>query len=147
VGNASEIIAIVPRAVGSTFPPITCDATDTASVRREWEVEDAQPGHTNGSISESYAIGLGLGLDCALVTPQLIAYAGTYYVAHDMDFVLQALGKEKLSYMYVVSVPLTSGTTPRPRLKYITADSLMAQFLEAPTLHSFRYSSPTFKTN
>lgn len=107
MGNDSDIVAIVPRAVGSTFPPITCDATDAASTRREWDIAGAQPGYANTSISESYAIGQGLGLDCALVTPQLIPYAGTFYVAHDMDYVLQKLGNQKLSYLYVLAVPLT----------------------------------------
>jgi pimeloyl-ACP methyl ester carboxylesterase len=99
VGNGSDIIAVVPRGVGSTFPPITCDTSDLASMRTLWEIQGTLPGYTPRSSLESYTIGQNLGLDCGLVTPDLIPYVGTVYVAHDMDFVRQALGLEKLSYL------------------------------------------------
>lgn len=97
-------MGIVPRAVGSTFPPITCDATDAISDRRYNEFMDALPGYTNKSLVESYAVGKAIGLDCASVTPDLIPYAGTVHVARDMDYVLQALSQDKLSYLYVSSI-------------------------------------------
>jgi pimeloyl-ACP methyl ester carboxylesterase len=99
VGNESDIIAVIPRGVGSTFPPITCDASDLASMRTLWEIQGTLPGYTPRSSLESYTIGQNLGLDCGLVTPDLIPYVGTVYVAHDMEFVRQALGQEKLSYL------------------------------------------------
>lgn len=43
-------------------------------------------------MAETYLLGQSLGLDCATVTPKLLPYIGTVYVAHDMDFVRQALG-------------------------------------------------------
>ena len=99
VGNDTDIIAIVPRGVGSTLPAITCDASDLTAYQRLWEIEDTLPGYTPFSTAESYAIGQSYGLDCALVTPDLVPYVGTIYAAHDMDFVRQALGQEKLSYI------------------------------------------------
>ena len=99
VGNDSDIIAVVPRGVGSTFPPMTCDATDLDATRRLWEIQDALPGYTRKSAAESYALGQNLGLDCASVAPDILPYIGTIYAAHDMDFVRQALGQEKLSYL------------------------------------------------
>lgn len=99
VGNDTDLIGIVPRAVGSTFLPITCDATDFAFTQRSKDITDPQPGYTNKSLGESYAVGEGLGLDCGLVTPDLIPYVGTVHVAKDMDYVLQALGQDKLSYL------------------------------------------------
>ena len=99
VGNDSDIIAVVPRGVASTFPPMTCDATDLDATRRLWEIQDALPGYTRKSAAESYALGQNLGLDCASVAPDILPYIGTIYAAHDMDFVRQALGQEKLSYL------------------------------------------------
>lgn len=99
VGNDTDIVGVVPRAVGSTFPPVTCDATDDIAMRRSEAIVDAQPGYHNASLSESYALGEALGLDCGLVTPDLVPYVGTVFVARDMNHVLQALGQDKLSYL------------------------------------------------
>ncbi|KAI9786524.1 MAG: hypothetical protein M1816_007906 [Peltula sp. TS41687] len=101
VGNDTDLIGVVPRAVGSTSPPITCDVTDSAATRRFDEFEGSQPGYSNKSLVETYAVGKALRLDCGLVTPDLIPYVGTVHVARDMDFVLQALGQDKLSYLGV----------------------------------------------
>lgn len=100
VGNDVDLVGIVPRGVGSTFPPITCDATDLASAQRYRDITDSQPGYTDKSLNESYAVGGLLELDCDLVTPSLIPYVGTVHVAKDMDYVLQILGQDKLSYLY-----------------------------------------------
>lgn len=98
-----DIIGVVPRAVGSTFPPITCEATDAIAAQRTADILNALPGYTNASLGETYAAGEAIGLDCGLVTPNLIPYVGTVHVARDMDYVLQALGQDKLSYLYVAS--------------------------------------------
>ncbi|KAF7512022.1 hypothetical protein GJ744_002735 [Endocarpon pusillum] len=99
VGNDVDLVGIVPRGVGSTFPPITCDATDLASAQRNRDITNSQPGYTDKSLNESYAVGKSLELDCDLVTPSLIPYVGTVHVAKDMDYVLQILGQDKLSYL------------------------------------------------
>ena len=99
VGNGSDIIAVVPRGVGSTFPPITCDVTDLAYIRGLWDFRNTLPGYTRVGVAESYAIGRQLGLDCDLITPDLIPYIGTVFIARDMEFVRQALGQQKLSYL------------------------------------------------
>lgn len=99
VGNDTDVIAIVPRGVGSTFPPITCDASDSSASQRFRDINDAQPGYANTSLSETYALGKALGLDRGSVTPNLIPYVGTMHVARDMDYVLNVLGQDKLSYL------------------------------------------------
>ena len=99
IGNDSDIIAVVPRGVGATFPPMTCDATDLAATRRLWEIQDTLPGYTRTSLVESYAIGESFGLDCGLVEPDLIPFVGTVSAAHDMEFVRHALGQDQLSYL------------------------------------------------
>jgi pimeloyl-ACP methyl ester carboxylesterase len=99
VGNHTDIIGVVPRAVGSTFPPITCDSSDETASRRVNAISAAQPGYTNTSLYETYAVGRSFGIDCALVTPGLVPFAGTTHVARDMNYVLGILGEEKLSYM------------------------------------------------
>lgn len=110
--------------MGSTFPPITCDATEFASTQRSRDIRDSQPGYHNGSLGESYAAGEALGLDCGLVTPNLIPYVGTVHVAKDMDYVLQALGQDKLSYLYVSSQSFTGTCVQVQRLITLTGDTL-----------------------
>ena len=57
------------------------------------------PGYNKISLAENYEIGVSLGLDCAATDPDLIPYIGTWSVAHDLDYVRQALGRDKLSYL------------------------------------------------
>lgn len=61
-------------------------------------------------LSETYAVGETLGRDCDSVTPDLIPYVGTVHVARDMDYVRQALGQDKLSYLYVAFIRGRNGT-------------------------------------
>lgn len=99
VGNDSDIIGVVPRGVGSTFPPITCDPVDLVGVVRGQDITNALPGYSNTSLNEIYAAGESLGADCGVTAPNLIQHIGTMSVARDMNFVLEALGQEKLSYL------------------------------------------------
>ncbi|KAI9887838.1 MAG: hypothetical protein M1823_000360 [Watsoniomyces obsoletus] len=99
VGNGVDLVGIVPRGVGSTFPPITCDATDDIVAERQNNITASQPGYRSESPIETYEVGKALGRDCGSVTPDLIPYVGTVHVARDMDYVRQALGQDKLSYL------------------------------------------------
>lgn len=99
VGPDYDIIGVVPRAVGATFPAITCDATEYAAIRRFWETDDTLPGYTPTSLVDSYLIGENLGLDCESFQPDLVPYSGTVSVARDMEFVRQALGQSHLHYL------------------------------------------------
>ena len=110
IGTESDIITIVPRGVGATFPPITCDATDFAASQRNWEIQDTLPGYTRESLVESYVIGKAYGLGCGLVTPDLVPFVGTVSAAHDMEFVRRALGQEKLSYLGFLYGTVLGGT-------------------------------------
>ena len=101
IGDENDIVGVVPRGVGSTSPPFTCDVSELAANRRDQDIQNADPGYSNTSLVETYAIGKGLGLDCSLVVPKLLPYIGTVAVARDMDYVLKALGQDKLSYLYV----------------------------------------------
>jgi pimeloyl-ACP methyl ester carboxylesterase len=62
-------------------------------------MSDTLPGYPPTSSEERYAIGHNIEQDCKTVTPELLPYIGTVYVAHDMDYVRKALGHSSLSYL------------------------------------------------
>ncbi len=99
VGNDSDIIAVVGRGVASTFPPITCDATEEIASQRSQAIAEAKPGTNDTALETLYGLAKDLGRDCGRVTPDLVPYAGTFYVAKDMNHVLQALKQDKISYL------------------------------------------------
>ena len=99
VGDDTDVIGVVPRGVGATFPPITCDATDAATALRNTAVGNSPPGYANTSLSESYQIGKGLAIDCGNVAPKLFPVIGSVFTASDMDYVRQALGEDKLNFL------------------------------------------------
>ena len=99
IGNSSDLVVVVPRGVGSTFPAMTCDANDFAGTQRALEEQNNLPGYFNRSLLESYTIGVDLGIDCGVATPDVIPYVGTVSTAHDMDSVRHALGQKQLSYL------------------------------------------------
>lgn len=99
LGNDTDIIGVVPRGVGATFPPIACEASESVIQQRDDVFLSSLPGYTNLSIVESFALGESIGADCRVVSPELVPYVGTTFAARDMDYVLQALGQDKLSYL------------------------------------------------
>lgn len=98
IGDDADIIVVVPRGIGATFPPMTCDATDILATLRAWEMQNTLPGYDQASLEETYAIGESVHLDCPSIKPDLVPCIDTVSVARDMEFVRNALGQEKLSY-------------------------------------------------
>ena len=78
---------------------MTCDATSRAATQRLWEIQGTIVESEPPALTESYAIGESLGLDCGLVRPDLVPYVGTIAAAHDMEVVRDALGQAQLSYL------------------------------------------------
>ena len=77
VGNISDVVGVVSRGVGSTTPPMSCEATKQSRDRRASDILAAQPEYTNTLLHELFAVSQSFGIDCKTVSPVPVSYAGT----------------------------------------------------------------------
>ena len=96
----SDIIGIVPRAVGSTFPPAGCYRTHGSRVARLRELAfNNELGYVNASTDIMEANAIGFGIDCNDTSGDILPYMGTVSTAQDMNYVLEKLGGGKLKFV------------------------------------------------
>lgn len=96
----NDIIGVVPRAVGSTFPPAGCylDQKFRAARLRELAFNN-ELGYVNASLNIMDANAIAFGLDCASVSADVLRHMGTVNNAKDMNHVLKMLDRDKLAFV------------------------------------------------